>query len=70
MNKLQKHQHVTYRAWEGVGAPISAIVCRVHRDGTATIEACHFLKDDGSVYAGYLGDRYRLPQRRLRPVCP
>jgi hypothetical protein len=69
MANLQKHQFVTYRAWEGVGQQVSAIVKRVHRDGTATIESRFFLREDGEIVPGYLGYRFRLEQSALTPTA-
>ncbi len=68
---IRKHQHVTYRALEGAGPTISAIVRCAHKDGTATVEARFVLDGDGNkIVPGYLGYRYRIDQAVLTPVCP
>lgn len=38
----------------------TAVVRTCHRDGTFTIEACHFLTPEGAVRGCYLGYRYRM----------
>lgn len=65
MTKLEKHQFVTYRAW-GTGSEISAIIKCMHRDGTVTVEAQHFLNADGEITGAYLGYRYRMAQHEVQ----
>jgi len=64
---VHKHQFVTYRVHNQT---ISAIVRRVHRDGTATVEARFVLDEEGNVTPGcYLGYRYRYAQSALTPTA-
>lgn len=65
--KVAKHQHVTYRA-PLVEVTISAIVRRVHRDGTVTVEARFVLDKDGNATGGYLNHRYRISAKLLSPA--
>lgn len=66
---LFKHQFVTYRALEGAGPKVGAIIRRVHKDGTATVQARFSINDDGTenIHAGFLGYHYRIAQSRLTP---
>ncbi len=57
---MKRGDRVTYRAWEGQGAKVSAIVRTVHRDGTATVDATWAEGDP--IYLGY---RYRMRLNRL-----
>lgn len=60
------HQIVTYQANNDT---IRAIVRRVHRDGTVTVEARHVLDRKGRAVGGYIGFRYRVRARDLRLVA-
>lgn len=55
---------VTYRP-RHLDFDVSAIVRRVHRDGTATVEARHWLDENGKPDGCYLGYCYRIPQEMV-----
>lgn len=57
-----KHSHVTYEVPAGT---VSAVVRTVHRDGSATVEAYHFVKD-GKPVGCFLGYKYRMNCADLR----
>lgn len=66
---------VTYvPSWaQRAGSPvIEAVVRRVHRDGTVTVEARFVRNPDGSVRPGYLGVKKAgwLPMSSLSSRCP
>ena len=65
---VRKGQTVTYRAQGGEGGKVQAKVLRVHRDGSATVEATFALFDDGQLCPGYLGMKFRLQARRMEVV--
>lgn len=48
------------------GQVVRAIVRTVHRDGTRTVEAQHFLDEEGRSRGPYLGFKYRLNLADLR----
>jgi len=58
---VKKGDFVLYQARSG---PITAIVRRVYRDGSALIEA-RFVHGKPLCYLGY---RFRLPPERLTPT--
>jgi hypothetical protein len=60
--QVKKGQMVVYQSG---GHDISAIVRTAHRDGSATVEARHYLRD-GKWSGAYLGFRYRLAVSDLR----
>lgn len=45
---------------------VRAIVRTRHKDGSATVEAGHFLSDQGVPVGAYLGFKYRLDAADLR----
>ena len=66
MAKLKKGQHVTY-ALDKLGKEfkVQAIVRRVHRDKTATVEAQFLVNPAGEREGCYLGYHYRYSQADL-----
>jgi hypothetical protein len=67
MTTLRKGQLVTYRARDGEGPLIEAIVRTAHRDESCTVEARFVLNDDGSYRPGFLGYRYKIFNGDLTP---
>jgi hypothetical protein len=66
MTKFRKGQHVTYGLDKlGKGCKVQAIIRRVHRDDTATVEARFFVDADGKLEGCYPGYRYRCSQDNL-----
>jgi hypothetical protein len=61
MTTVQRHQFVTYKVRDLV---FRAIVRRVHRDGTATVETRHELRN-GEPYGCYMGYRCRISSTEL-----
>ena len=64
---LIKGSSVVYRP-RGLDFDVSAWVDRVHRDGTVTVTARHFLDEDGKPEGGWLGYSYRTKAEHLRKV--
>lgn len=61
---------VTYHNWGCTRfGKILANVCRVHRDGTVTVEARFSLDFEGEITGTYLGYRYRLERALLSEVA-
>lgn len=65
---MKKHDQVVYRAEGHTGGEVEARVLRVHKDGTATIEATFSRFPTDERVPGYLGMRFRLPVERLSPA--
>lgn len=61
---MRKHDIITYTT--SIGMRVQAIVRRMHRDGTVTIEE-RFVLHGGKPVGTYLGHRRRIDQQRLRP---
>ena len=62
MAYLKKGDQVTYvPAWSRKAGPvIEAIVRRVHRDGSVSIEASFIRNPDGTTVPGWLGIKQRV----------
>ena len=58
-----KGEQVEYKAGEHT---VRAIVRTRHTDGTATVEAQHFLDENKRIRGCYLGYKYRLKVSDLR----
>lgn len=50
------------------GGTVSAVVRTIHRDGSVTVEAFHFVKD-GKPQGGFLGYKYRMDRAALRATA-
>lgn len=59
---MRRGDHVTYVPhWSKTGDPvIEAIVRRVHRDGSVSIEASFVRNPDGTTQPGWLGIKQRV----------
>ena len=58
-----KGEFVKYQAG---GQTVKAVIKTRHTDGTVTVEAQHFLNEEGRIMQPYLGFKYRLPMSALR----
>lgn len=66
MATFKRHDTVCY----GTGdSKVRAMVTRVHRDGSVTVQARFFVRPDGTDLPGFLGYKYRMDAGDLRP-CP
>jgi hypothetical protein len=57
---MKRGTKVTYRLWHTPAGHVEAVVRRLHRDGSATVEARFFVDPDGRRSGCYLGYRYRV----------
>lgn len=64
---IKRGASVRYNAHGDPRIPISARVDRVHRDGSVTVQARHFLDDKGRPQGAFLGYRYRLDADAVTP---
>lgn len=66
---MRKGDHLWYWSAYDHGDKIAAVVCRAHRDGTATIEARFCLDANGEPTGTYFGYKFRLPQTDLHVLA-
>jgi hypothetical protein len=68
-HEWKKGQVGYYRDMQGNGPVVRAIVRRVHRDGTVTVEAQWSVENEGR-FGCYLGYKYRFDAEHLFAVKP
>lgn len=58
---LAKHERVTYPLPFSRGVRVVALIDRVHKDGTVTINACYTINEEGErISPSWLGYKYRI----------
>lgn len=57
---LAKHERVTYTLPCDRSKNVVALIDRVHKDGTVTVNACYVLDQKGEREGGWLGYKYRI----------
>ena len=57
---LTKHERVTYTLPFDRSKNVVALIDRVHKDGTVTVNACYVLDKMGQREGGWLGYKYRI----------
>lgn len=65
MTSISRDDFVTYTVRQ-TGVVVRARVLRIHRDGTATVQA-HCTLRDGKPADHFLGYKYRMSMRDLSP---
>lgn len=68
VHQFERGQHVTYKA--ASGSMVEAIIRRIHRDGSYTVESRFLRTADGDRVPGYLGFKCRMYGRGLNPALP